>query len=161
MSVSWVVIPLDREFMSNSEAMEWLNDYGINLSASVEFSRHPTPNEIRQVLDSLPGYEIHYFKNQRQWTASISSNAFSNQNSLFAELNICNFHNEAGEEDKPHEIYFRKSDLEFIILVVEELSHFCGSFIIYSGSYAAPIFVKPGIDSQAVVQVWENQCRND
>jgi hypothetical protein len=133
-------------------AAECLRHYDIVPAASPENSRNPSPQDLRAVLDELPGHAAEYFVGTGNWQASVEA---AGGWRLFRSETLISVVDFRGDETMPHVFYFDKGDPKLNILIVERLSRLCGPLFVFPETGARPLLVTPGIDPREAVKVWE------
>lgn len=161
MGMMWHIRPISS---LDAVFLELLQKEGISHLPDGEGSRYPTPNEIRQVLDSLEDCNISYgvnkisgmkylyskhqdrwdyFDVEPEWVAVIKKL----DNSQTAQIEGVDF---MGDEDKPLHFYFDRGSGELALNITEKLSAICGPFIFCTDTWS--IVVTPGIDIHQAFQ---------
>ena len=115
-------------------------------------SRNPSPQELRTVLDELPGYNTDYLVSPGNWQASVEATAGL---PLFRSETLISIVDFRGDETRPHLFYFDNGNPKLNVLIVERLSRLCGPLFVFPDTGARPLLVTPGIDSIGAVKVWE------
>jgi hypothetical protein len=104
-------------------AVESLRYYDIVPPSASEPGRNPSPQQLRAVLDELPGYKADYFVSPGNWQASVEATTGWR---LFRSETLISVVDFRGDETMPHLFYFDKGDPRLNILIVERLSRLCG-----------------------------------
>ena len=133
MSVLRTVLSMD------ATCIEWLDREGVPHPEPPPIPRLPTPREVTEVLQQLPGYtaSVSASLTSGKWSAEISATDFSNP--AWAVLRVCDYHS----DNQPHELYFPDGWREVIFSVVERLSHYCGPLVVVDDSGGPLIVVRP------------------
>ena len=133
-------------------AIECLRTYGMVPPSVPGPSREPSPQDLRTVLDALPGYATDYLASPGNWQASVKATTGLR---LFRPGTLITVVDFQGDEARPHLFYFDKGEPTLNILIVERLSRLCGPLFVFPDTGARPLLVAPGIDPRDAVQVWE------
>lgn len=142
--------------ISNADQYPWaantLQHHGMIPPTHSESSRNPTPQELREVLDSLSGYRVEYLVSQNNWQALVEAKKGFPLLRSTTLVDVVDFQ---GNESIPRIISFEKGDLVLNILIVERLSRICGTLLVLSDTGAKPLVIVPGIDPKDVIKVWK------
>jgi hypothetical protein len=133
-------------------AVECLRFCEIVPPSASEPGRNPSPQELRAVLDDLPGYKTDYLVSPGNWQASVGATTGLR---LFRSETLISVVDFRGDETLPHLFYFDKGDLRLNILIVERLSRLCGPLFVFPDTGARPFLVTPGIDPTDAIKAWE------
>lgn len=116
-------------------------------------SRNPSPQELRTVLDGLPGYTTDYSVSPGNWQASVEATAGL---PLLRRETLISVVDYSGHEATPHLLYL-EGDPGLNILIVERLSRLCGPLFVFPDTGTRPLLVTPGIDPTDAVRAWESK----
>jgi len=116
-------------------------------------SRNPSPQELRTVLDDLPGYTTDYSVSPHNWQASVEATTGLR---LFRSSTLITVVDFRGDETMPHLFYFDGGDPKLNALIVERLSRLCGPLFVFPDTGARPLLVTPGIDLMDALKVWQS-----
>jgi hypothetical protein len=133
-------------------AVECLRSYNIVPPSPSSPCTNPSPQQVRTVLDELPGYTIDYFVSPGNWQASVEATAGL---PLFRSGTLVSIVDFQGDETRPHLFYFEGGDAKLNIRIVERLSRRCGPLFVFPDTGARPLLVTPGLDPVDAVKVWE------
>jgi hypothetical protein len=150
MGVTYSVIS-SGEVSRHAFAVECLQYYDMLPPSAPEPSRNPSPQELRSVLDDLPGYTTDYVVSPDNWQASVEATTGWR---LLRSETLVSVVDYRGNETMPHLFYFDMGDPKLNILIVERLSRLCGPLFIFPDTGARPLLVTPGIDPMDVIKVW-------
>lgn len=133
----YVVMPLDVD----DALPAWLAEFGIAMPGPGVASRYPTPNEIRAVLDALPGCRVTYDVGDGRWDARIVEDGPSG--GAHATVWVRDYH---GDDDRPHAMSFHKGWSELNLAILRALTAVTGPLVYVSASTGTPILVTADMD---------------
>jgi hypothetical protein len=147
MGVLYVVWPLDDEIRG------WVAEVSESTPPPLA-GRHPTPAELRTVLNALPDATVQYVGD---WSpgdpvcqALVSTGSGPDDGPwTLAELS------KVTAEDRPAELTFEKGCPELIILILSRLAVQCGPLVLIDDAGSAPLVVEGGADSVALFEAWK------
>lgn len=114
--------------------------------------RPPSPQDLRAVLDDLPGYRTEYDVTPGNWQAEVAATTGL---WLFRSSTLVSVVDYQGDERMPHLFYFEKGDPKLNLLIVEGLSRLCGPLYVFPDTGARPLLVTPGLNPTDATKVWE------
>jgi hypothetical protein len=117
--------------MQDPATVAWLVQSGIPLPHAIPPGRYPTPEEMRTVMDAIPGIVVDYLTSDSVWEATVRSR----KDVSWAILAL---HDYRGQEDAPHHFFFKAGWDEMIELVTVKLARRCGPFVLLPDSGAVP-----------------------
>lgn len=120
--------------MQDPATVAWLAQSGAALPDLIPPGRYPTPEEIRSLLDAIPGIQADYLISDTVWEVTVRSRT----DILWAILSIKDYR---GNADQPCHFYFKAGWDEIIDLVTTHLAKKCGHFVLLPDSGAAPKIV--------------------
>jgi len=120
--------------MQDPATVAWLAQSGVTLPGMIPPGRYPSPDEIRAVVDAIPGIRADYLISDTAWELTVRSR----KDVSWAILSVRDFQ---GEAEVPHHFYFRAGWDEIIELVTMHLAKRCGAFVLLPDSGAAPKIV--------------------
>lgn len=123
-------MPIDRD------ARNWLKE--LEIETPNEESRNPTGDEIKAGLNALSGFRKVIYDNGigMAWQAEI----VAIENSEVSEWACLNIGEYAGD-DKQQSIYFSGGTMPAMIMILIEISKFCGPLILVDASDCTPIVI--------------------
>jgi hypothetical protein len=146
MGVFYLVEPLD------DEQREWLEAEGVALPSSAARSRNPTPAEIREVCDALPGFRVGYNASAKNkfWQANVTGIKGRDRN----RGTLLNIDNWGGSEQRRYKITFEKGDPDIILQIVQGLSAHCGPLVVIPDSGDTPAVLWPDANPKKLLRNW-------
>jgi hypothetical protein len=133
-------------------AVEALSRYDMVPPAPTQPGRNPSPQELRAVLDDLPGYAVSYAVNPGNWQAEVEATSgfpLFRANTLLCVVEF------QGDEALPHLFYFDGGDARLNLLIAERLSRQCGPLYLFPDTGARPLLVTPGLNPADGVKGWQ------
>ncbi len=133
--MKWIVsaVPL-FECMIDPATMDWLVGLGVKLPETVPPGRYPTPDEMRQVLETLPGIRVDFTISASTWQATVRARRDVSWASLY-------FPDYAGDDFEPQPFIFDGGWPEIMVMILQPLAAGCGPFILLDESGAPPRIV--------------------
>jgi hypothetical protein len=117
--------------MQDPATVAWLVQSGLTLPDIIPSGRYPTSEEMRNMIDGIPGITVDYLISDSVWEATVRSR----KDVSWAILTL---HNYQSQDDAPHHFYFKAGWDEMIELVTVKLARQCGPFVLLPNSGAAP-----------------------
>ena len=127
MGTLYTPIPI-FEIQSQEDTVAWLEEQGLNLPEPGLSSRYPTPNEIREAIESIEDCDTEYFTGSSTWQVTVSKN----EASAWTSIVVKDYSMSPGEDDEPHDFYFEKGWVELIVDILQRLSIKCGPFVLFA-----------------------------
>jgi hypothetical protein len=119
------------ECMQDPSTLAWLAQSGIPLPGEIPPGHYPAPDEIKSVLDALPGIRVAYQVSTSAWQATVTSR----KDVSWASLVVQDY---GGDPDIPSPFYFEGGWDEMITLVTSRLAKICGPLVLLHDSGAPP-----------------------
>lgn len=133
MSGGYTITPFSEQFREES-VIRWLEEWGVEIPEDAQTARKPTLNEVKSVLARFSDFSVNYHISSKQWSADVQTEI----EWRYININALLF---SGNEDDPHSLAFG-GDRDFIIQIIKELSHLCGTFLLLeNGEF--PTFIGP------------------
>ncbi len=129
-NVLYTVVTLS-ECMQDPSTLAWLMQTDVPLPGEIPPGRYPAPEEIRMVLEAIPGIRTSYRVTPAIWQVSI----ISRRDVSWASLAVRDYH---GDPAAPQAFYFDGGWDEMIILVTSHLAKRCGPLVLLHDSGAPP-----------------------
>lgn len=111
--------------------MAWLAQTEVPLPAEIPPGRYPAPEEIRAVLEAIPGIRTSYRETPVVWQVSVTSR----RDVSWASLSVRQYQ---GDPSLPQPFYFDGGWDETIMLVTTHLARHCGPLVLLHDSGAPP-----------------------
>ncbi len=115
-----------------AETRAYLEQQGVRLPPPAASSRYPTPNEIRNAVESIPESEAEYDIGPDQWRVTVSMN----ESPAWTSVVVMDYLHALGEDDEPHDFYFEKGWPELVEDILQRLSLVCGPFVLFANGEA-------------------------
>jgi len=123
MGANYSAYPL--KFFDRDNGISWLRSCGLELPTPLPFSRDPSPDELRTVLDHLAACRVEYRVGDDGFDAEVRNSA---DESDWAVIWV-NFRD--SPKDRPLEsIFFHRGTNEMVFRIVRELAKVCGPFVV-------------------------------
>ncbi len=122
------------ECMGDPATVAWLAQADVTLPGTIPLGRYPSPEEIRTLMDAIPGIRVDYLICDSAWEMTVRSR----QDVAWAILAVRDY---CGLAEEPHHFYFRAGWDEMIELVTVQLAKRCGPFVLLPDSGAVPKIV--------------------
>ncbi len=122
------------ECMLDPSTLTWLVQSGVPLPGEIPVGRYPTPNEIKTILDAIPGIRVDYRISHTVWQASVTGR----KDVSWASLLVQDYDD---DPDAARPFYFEAGWDETITLVTARLARVCGPLVLLHDSGAAPRIV--------------------
>jgi hypothetical protein len=151
MGASYFAIPF-----SDSAAQAVFEQKGAALPDGWERSRNPSPNELRRVLESLPGWRSDIHPGPGRWQASVEDP--SDPHAYGALIDVRDYR---GDADSPHGFVFSRADPELAMQITERLTHTCGPLLFFCDSGGPDVLISAGTDVGKAFALWESACEED
>ena len=119
------------ECMQDPATVAWLMQSDINLPGITPPGRYPTPAEIEQVIDAIPGMRAAYRRTAKVWQVTVRSR----KDVSWACLAVRDY---SGDEHEPHRFYFEGGWDEVILLITARLADLCGPMVLLHDSGTPP-----------------------
>lgn len=120
--------------MQDPATVAWMVQMNVPVPEAAPPGRYPSPAEVRDVIDAIPGISSEYVITKSVWEVSI----VSRKDVSWAMLAIKGY---AGLTDEAQPFYFTGGWDEVILLVTTHLAKRCGSFVLLHNSGASPQIV--------------------
>ena len=114
--------------------MAWLISMDVPLPGVIPPGAYPSPEQIKQALDSISGIHVDYLEGQSCWQAS----ATHREDVSWAILTVQDY---SGDPAEPHRFSFVAGWDEMILLITSHLARVCGPLVLLSPSGAPPQIV--------------------
>jgi hypothetical protein len=145
MSIRYGVLPV----ASHPDLVDWLAKYNIDVPPLPKNNRYPSPQEIKETLDTLTGYQVTYDIDSQHWRAHVVSDKSPKRK--WAKLHVVDFQ---GDEQSPHDFWFDQGDPGVNLLILKHLSAACGPLILSADANAVPILVTSETDIAKALEEW-------
>lgn len=117
--------------MQDPSTVAWLVNADVRLPDEIPPGRYPSPAEIREVVDAIPGIYVDYWTSETVWEMTTRSR----KDVLWASLAIRDY---CGDADIPHRFDFTAGWDEMIFLVASHLAKHCGPLVLLHDSGSPP-----------------------
>ena len=117
--------------MQDPATVAWLVSAGVNLPDEIPPGQYPSPGDIQQVLESIPGIRVDYAVGHSVWQATVTHR----KDVSWAILAVKNY---SGDPQETHHFYFTAGWDEIIGLVTVQLAKHCGPLVLLHDSGAPP-----------------------
>lgn len=129
-------------FVFDAAVLDWLNAEGVDVPPDYRESRWPSPNELRTILELLPGYTVSYRNKQgHDWDAEVVDAALG-YNGMSATIWV----KHVQDPDAPHSFSFHKPWPELAVAILEVISRTCGPRVVTDDVYVRPVVITAGCD---------------
>ena len=119
------------ECMQDPATLAWLVQSAVPLPEATPPGRYPAPEEIRAVIDALPGTRAEYHLSRTTWQVTVTSR----KDVAWASLAVQDY---CGDPTQAHRVYIEGGWEEIIGLVCGRLARFCGPLVLLPDSGAPP-----------------------
>lgn len=117
--------------MQDPSTVAWLMQADVPLPGEIPPGRYPAPDEIRMVLEAIPGIRTSYRVTPAIWQVSI----VSRRDVSWASLAVRDYQ---GDPAASQAFYFDGGWDEMIVLVTSHLAKCCGPLVLLHDSGAPP-----------------------
>lgn len=117
--------------MQDPATLAWLAHLDLPLPGTAPHGRYPSPEEIKETLENIPGLKASYAVSEKVWEAGI----ISRQDITWANIAVKDFN---GDPESHHHFYFRAGWDETILLVTSHLVKICGPLVLLPDSGDLP-----------------------
>lgn len=129
-------------FVFDAPVLDWLKAEGVDVPPDYRQSRWPSPNELRTILESLPGYVVRYRGRQGQdWDAEVVDAARG-----YEGMSATIWVKGVQDPNAPHPFSFHKPWPELAVAILERISRTCGPRVVTNDVYLRPVIVTAGCD---------------